>query len=49
MSEVVVFYLLFWWFIQIFYKITALDQEDCRIKTFVRQLMKAKKTGNLLS
>ena len=48
MSEIVVFYLLFWWFIQVFYKITSLDQEDCKIKTFVRQL-KAKRTGNVLS
>lgn len=35
MSEIVIFYFLFWWLIQIFYKITALDQEDCKIKTFV--------------
>lgn len=48
MRELVVFYLLFWWFIQLFYNVTSLDQEDCRIKTYVRN-MKAKRTGDFLS
>ena len=47
-SEILGFYLLFWWFMQIFYKITSLDKEDCRIKTLVRG-MKAKRTGDILS
>lgn len=46
--ELIVFYLLFWWLIQIFYKVTSLDQEDCKIKNFVRRI-KAKRTGDFLS
>lgn len=48
LSELIIFYLFFWWLIQVFYKITSLDQEDCKIKTFVRNI-KAKRTGDFLS
>lgn len=48
MSELIFFYLLFWWLIQIFYKITELDQEDCKIKTYVRRI-KQKQIGDFLS
>jgi hypothetical protein len=47
-SEIVVFYLLFWWFIQVFYKVTYLDQEDCSIKNKVRRIV-WKRTGDFLS
>jgi len=48
MSELLGFYFLFWWAMQIFYKITSLDQEDCKIKNKVRRI-KNKLTGDFLS
>jgi len=47
MTELLIFLLLFWWFTQIFYKLTLLDQEDCPIKHFICR-MKQKRLGNFL-